>query len=275
MADWTTLEGARLFTEGVTSSRYVAITAGSANVKGSWTAIATSITDGGDGFIICLTFCSTAFVDLLVDIGIGGAGSETVIIPNLLITTGGGSGGVVPGAKVFIPLPLLAGDRLSARCQSTTGAVTIRIGLTTMQLALGQSSGLARVAAYGPNTADSGGTSIDPGGSANTKGAWTQITASTSSDHTGFFLAFGNQANSLRTDCTWLVDIGAGSGGSEVVLLADVPLSGSAGMDWVTPTFWPFLALGIPAGTRLAARASCSITDATDRLIDIALYGVS
>jgi len=39
------------------------------------------------------------------------------------------------------------------------------------------------------------------------------------------------------------------------------------------PVLGPF-PVAIPSGSRIAARAQCNISDATDRLFDVAVYGV-
>jgi hypothetical protein len=43
---------------------------------------------------------------------------------------------------------------------------------------------------------------------------------------------------------------------------------------YFTPATFGPLSVQIPANTRLSARCQCSITDATDRLIEVALYGL-
>lgn len=71
--------------------------------------------------------------------------------------------------------------------------------------------------------------------------------------------------------CSWSVDIGIGGVGSEVVLIPDVRFASAT--DGGTrpifhPRYQPFNTY-IPAGTRIVARASCSINTATARLLDV------
>jgi hypothetical protein len=97
--------------------------------------------------------------------------------------------------------------------------------------------------------------------------------ASLSSDIQGFALNFGNRVNTARTSCFWLVDFAIGGAGSEKIVIPDFLVRGHVSSDDVYPMWSPFMPMAIPAGTRIAARAQCSITDATDRLIEVMMYG--
>lgn len=273
MPDFPLLEGAVIETIGAVaaSSRGTLITASATpNTKGAYAQMVASTARHATGIVIIANRHGDANVDYLIDIAAGGAGSEQVILSNLLSTNG--PGGDAFGGWWYFPLAIPAGTRISARCQSTGASADVRVTAHLVGAQM-QIAPLSKVTTYGANTADSGGTSIDPGASANTKGAWTQLTAS-SAALAGFALAFGTQANTTRTRCTWLIDIGIGGAGSEQVLLADLLLSTDTSSDNMAPGATPFLPLSIPAGTRIAARAACSITDATDRLFDLVLYGV-
>lgn len=95
------------------------------------------------------------------------------------------------------------------------------------------------------------GTRATAGGSANTKGSWSQVTASLPHDAYGFWLTMAGTATSA-TSTDGLLDIGIGAGGSEVVLVPDL-LAGWLG----TPTQGPrtlFIPIFITKGTRVAVR---------------------
>ncbi len=95
------------------------------------------------------------------------------------------------------------------------------------------------------------GTRATAGGSANTKGSWSQVTASLPHDAYGFWLTMAGTATSA-TSTDGLLDIGIGAGGSEVVLVPDL-LAGWIG----SPTQGPrvlFIPIFIPKGTRVAIR---------------------
>ena len=95
------------------------------------------------------------------------------------------------------------------------------------------------------------GTRATAGGSANTKGSWSQVTASLPHDAYGFWLTMAGTATSA-TSTDGLLDIGIGTGGSEVVLVPDL-LAGWLG----SPTQGPrtlFIPIFIPKGTLVAIR---------------------
>jgi hypothetical protein len=115
----------------------------------------------------------------LVDIAIGAGGSEQVIVPNVLYDS---ARGVYQNAvNITLPISVPAGVRVSARVQEPGGSGTrdVQIGLTGR--AGGSNANNAEVGAvinYGANTSTSNGVLVDSGAVANTYGAWTQITAS-------------------------------------------------------------------------------------------------
>jgi len=133
--------------------------------------------------------------------------------------------------------------------------------------------GFRRCETYGAVTADSGGTGVDPGGSANTKGAWSELTAATSFDIGALLVVVGTRANSaVDASHEQLLDIGVGAASSEVVVLPDMALRASAVTDLYQPEFG-FYFVDIDAGSRIAARSEDNQTDATDRLLDVEAIG--
>ena len=95
------------------------------------------------------------------------------------------------------------------------------------------------------------GTRATASASTNTKGSWSQVTASLPHDAYGFWLTMAGTATSA-TSTDGLLDIGIGTGGSEVVLVPDL-LAGWLG----SPTQGPrtlFIPIFIPKGTRVAIR---------------------
>jgi hypothetical protein len=126
-------------------------------------------------------------------------------------------------------------------------------------------------ASYGINTGvDGKGTTVDPGGTAHTDGSWTEITptAAAQSGILEFHLFIGNNTNGTAATATWLVDIATGTPGSESVQINDIFLAASTSSDQILP-----VSVVLPgenfASQRFHARARCSITDATDRILTI------
>jgi hypothetical protein len=66
-----------------------------------------------------------------------------------------------------------------------------------------------------------------------------------------------------------------GGAGSEVVFLNDIRLFNSGLYNNFSPDHYGPLPVDIPAGSRISARAQCTGTDATDRLVDVIAHGFS
>lgn len=276
MPDWPSLGGDNRYEWGgdAANSRGVSLTApGAINTKGAWTQI-----------IAATAFCATAInihigegqanPDQLIDIGIGGAGSEIVLISNMV--KGTGTGNIGKGALYQFPLLIPQGVRISARYQTTSiTSPNCRVSVRLMGQGFFSPSPLEVVTTYGADTTDSGGTSIDPGATANTKGAWTVLSASTGQPMRALVFAAGNQGNTTRTSCNWLVDVGMGGAGVEQVIVPNYWLEASSTDDTVTPQASPLFPVNIPSASRLVVRAQCSINTATVRLFDAVIYGVS
>lgn len=255
------------------ASRGTTVTAnGSNNVKGNYAELIAA-TAFEASFILIMLDDQVAAVDYLIDIAVGAGGSEVIIASNLLAT--GGTGSIVYGAHYMIPIKIPAGSRLAARCQCSTGSSAIRVSALLFGGGFLAPETLSLVTTYGDNTADSGGVSVDPGGTINTKGAYSQITASTTYQIRWLIIAIGNQLNNVRTSQSWLIDIAVGAAASEVVLLPNITLNCSTSPDIITPQTICMIPIKIPAGTRLSVRAQSDGNDATDRLFDVILYGVS
>ena len=247
-------------------------TAATANVKGAYFTVVTSSAFAAHGFVFQFGQCSTG-IDFMVDIAIGAAGSEIVIVPNVCI--GSGTGACARKSGYLIPIAIPAGTRISARAQGTslTTAVYIKIHLLG-DLAGGMDS-YGKMLTYGANTATTQYTSVDPGAVANTKGAWTQLTASTTYPIKGFMFDTSNLVQTARTGANWLLDIGIGAAASEIVILPNYHIECVATDDTIlhTPSIiWP---ISIPAGTAISARCQSSLITATVRLLPVGILAFS
>jgi hypothetical protein len=256
------------------ASRGATITSSAtANVKGTYTQLIATTGFEVDGVLVMADDQATG-VDYLVDIAVGAAASEVVLLPNLLFT--GATGSISYGANYFFNVPVKAGERISARCQASTLSSIIRISCLAFGVDFMASSPLGIVTAYGVATGTSGGTSVDPGATINTKGAYAQLVASTTAPIRKCMIAIGNQHNSARTvSSSWLLDIAIGGAGSEQVILSNLALNSSTSPDIVAPQVYGPIPIGIPSATRLAARSQCSDATAGSRTFDVAIYGES
>ncbi|MGH8700059.1 MAG: hypothetical protein ACREVR_02630 [Burkholderiales bacterium] len=264
--------------EVTSTSLGTAITAsGSANTKGAWTQIIASTDHDARGIGISLVTpddsASPGRWDGLIDIGIGAAASEQVIVPNLLLSAVYEGGN---GKYFWFPLFIPKGTRLAARMQCSTASRTCyaQISLGSAVFALGAQA--QKVAALGANTADSGGLGLSTSASNHTKGSWSEIVSSSAEQYNGLLLTFGHRAAGVSTDDSdYLIDIGVGAGGSEQVVIGDIYTR----CEYDTEDFEPkvlYFPVSIPKGARIAARdqVSNAAAAAGNRDIDVVLYGV-
>lgn len=110
---------------------------GTANTKGSYAQIVASAAATYRGFLVVIDTLNTTASALngkLLDIAIGAAASEQVIVPNIAIALNNGVGNQPQVLGPFwVPIP--EGTRLSARCQCSSNAADSRkLGITLMGL---------------------------------------------------------------------------------------------------------------------------------------------
>lgn len=274
MPDWPISGGGRVETAGALTSGATAGTTVTANAtpntKGtSFTELIAATSFTARGIII-----STETPELdssLLDIAVGAPTFETIVIPDLLLSA---NGNVNHMSLAYFPITIPAGSRISAHMASTTGGETAQVVIHLIGGGFSAPAAFSKVTAYGVVTADSGGTQVDPGGTAHTKSSpWTEIEDSTEFPMQGLVIAAGAQANGTMATSQWLVDIGVGSP-PEQVIIPNWRLYGNLGEE-LTPNISPVFPVSIPKGSRLAVRMQCSITDAADRLLDFVLYGIS
>ncbi len=255
------------------STDSIAVTANaSANTLGSFAQIVASTGDDINGF--WLTICSDTISvnsDYLLNLAIGSASNEEIIVPNILYSLSGGSD-LDFLKKLFIPIEIPAGTRISAQIQSTTGSNVARVSIMAAPPFFTSPVMGQEVISIGENTGDSGGTQVDPGGTANTKGSYVQMTASLSDDIRAIMVLQGQQANTNQRNNRVHFDLAIGAGGSEEILIPDMVTRVSAteilnGMN-------DFVPIAIPAGTRIAIRSASSDNNSPDRLLDYVIYGL-
>ena len=276
MSDWQIGGGAQQFSmvgQDILARLEAVYPSLTANTKGSWVELTSSSEIDASAITVMISYAYGG-ADYLVDVGIGALGSEQVLISNLSVSIGTASYGDKRSFNIRVPIAIPAGTRISARVQATGTSTSRMIRCGVLLEHNGQSTG-GHVITLGATTADSGGIGVDPGGTDSTKGAWSEISASTTSDIRGAFFCFGNKVNTSRTSCDWLVDIGIGAAASEQVILPNISLATHTYPDSLFPCHTPLYNLNIPAGSRVTARSACTIIDATDRLFDIAMYGIT
>ena len=270
MTNWRIGNGSQLYQS--TPLRINVSSSASANTKGSWVEVFSS-TDFTANFIWILGGWSTGGRNYLIDVAIGSAGNEKVILSNLHY-----AGSTINASRIgfnfSFPIYIPSGERVSIRCQSTSGSQSIRFNVGISAITFGSRPGYNKVITYGAVTGDSGGTQVDPGGSALTKGSWVQFKDSTEMNIGAIMMSIGNRQNTAPGWEWAYVDIGVGGAGSEVVVIPDIGHHMTYENESRVPGQTPILFCNIPKGSRVALRASSNITDATDRLMDIVLYAL-
>lgn len=269
MPDWSVRGGGQRTADGgavPASSRGTAVTSGAVHTKGAWVTLLAATAFDAQGLLVHMGDINE--VTPLLDIGLGAAGAEVVLIPNLRRS------GRAGGSSVYFPVAVPAGTRLSARVQSPGASSALYVNVTLFAQGLTPSSPLSRVTSYGEVLSLTSALALDPGGVANTKGAWVELVGATTSPIRELLVSFAENNQFSSTSCSWLVDFGLGAAGAEVVLLPDIGAVVNTTTDIVLPTNVGPLPLDLPAGVRLAVRAQCSIIDPADRVLTVLAHGI-
>ncbi len=245
-----------------------AIATTTADTKGSYVELIASTKFNSSLLVVNIKDNSVSPIDHLVDIAVGAAASEQDVISNILISARN-------DVRCYMfPIFIAAGSRISARAQSDTNTEILDITVRLFGKTLANSTPLGRCTTYGADTGDTSGVGIDPGATGNTKGSYAEITAATTNNIREALIVFGGQSNNAMTDAQLLVDFAVGAAASEQDILDNILVSMIATGDIIAPPIYGPVPLNIPSGTRLSARAQSSITDATDRLFDVVVYGL-
>jgi hypothetical protein len=210
---------------------------------------------------------------MLVDIMIGGSGSEQALIPNLMCGQAGASNSASSQpVYYYFPIIVPSGSRLSARAQSVTASDTVHIQVHLIQNQIPGRWYGTRVTDYGTSTADSRGTLHTANGSGSTYATTTQLTASSTNPikalQVGIDLGTSTAGNTGRG----VLRLAAGSSTNYIV--SNLPYRESTTLENIDPTFanmilanMPF---SIPAGSYLGVGAMQSTGSARG----FAIYGV-
>ena len=248
-----------------TCGAVAASSTGTTVANGSYTQIIASTSFDYNEILVVATLASNS-ADGSLDIARGSAGSEQILIDNLRLSI---SAANPTFCSARLPLRVPRGSRLAAQAHGLTPNVMI-YGISHGPLS---TSGYTRAESL--NIASNIGTTIDPGASANTLSAWTQLIASTSRNYNALMIMCGGAGRAAGTaGVTWLTDIGIGGAGSEQTLFKQLlgTETGSSIFALDPTSFGPF-PCSIPSGNRIAARVQSSTSTAGRRAIDVAAYG--
>lgn len=270
MGDFQVLEGyVRAENFGATGAAYgVAVTAAS-GAFGAWATLVDPVPNSCFGYIALLSNPSGAD-KYVVEFG-GPPRLAFDQLGTLMFQTPRAAQGSV---AIFLPIGIKAGSALMARAMRNGGGPNQTIAAAAILLPRGWGGlpSYGRAREYGLLGGPSGRV-VDPGATANTKGAWVALIGITDRPIRYLVLMAGLRANTAAASFRWTVDLGVGAAGAEQVVIPDWVLASNVTSDDLGPTMLG-LPLSIKEGSRLAVRAKCSGTDATDRLIEVAALGI-
>lgn len=225
---------------------YTTVTADTtSHTKGAWTEIVPAAAYSFDVGMVVVRIqnvsASATNTAMLIDIGVGAASSEQVLLPNILA---GGNGSSPYWFPIFVP----GGTRISARCQAAVaGGDTASVNVDLYGGPGVASHPLVYYAAEncGADTATSDGVTL-------TVGSWVQLKSATDYDAVAavpMFAVGGTVAGANNT-----INVGIGASSSEQVLIDKVKISTntSEAVSDATPTGLLPMDFRIPAGTRVA-----------------------
>lgn len=235
------------FTHAGYNTGSVTITASAtAHTKGSWSQIIASTTAQTTmiNFAVISVNVSTADSATLLDIGVGAAGSETVIVPNIAI-------GGCSTAVFRIPVKIASGSRIAARIQGVRASQTAAINARDFQCVNATDAALIPTAVdvLGTSTATSTGTAMS-----GASGTWVEIVSSTSQPYIAFVIAPSTSDTDTASQGDAVYEIGVGASGSEV-RFGELNFAIGASENFsVSPLRLNTFGREVPTGSRLAIR---------------------
>lgn len=241
-----------------------------AHTKGAYSEAITSLDHYTDVLYVSISNCGVADSRYLLDVAVGAAASENVIIPNLYAQELGSFGA---NSEYVLPVSIAAGERIALRCQAGGVSQGCNVICHAGSGGFHHMRGATKYHAMGVDTANTRGVSLTPGASGS-KGSYAEITSSAPADLHGLWLCILNQARDTSMNETKIeVDLAIGAAASEEIVVPDIQLYAETTNDGITPGV-TFLPIPIAEGTRVAVRAAESSANGA-ATYDTILYGVS
>lgn len=247
---------------------------GSTNTKGSYSQLVASTPYDCCG--LWLNYCNASQAGVTnncsLDLAVGGAGSEQIVIPDIILATVGITSGYCN--SIFFPIAVPAGTRIAARSQAPSASETVSVNVVLCDGSFDNDQGLSAFKSYGSVLSGAThGTVVDPGGIANTKGAYAQLVASTTYDISSLWAIFDGFTGGSGTNNS-LVDIAVGAAASEQVIIPNIFYGMRSSPLFIQALYGPFK-VNIPAGTRLSARSQATSNVSGTRQCNLTLMAAS
>jgi hypothetical protein len=192
--------------------------------KGGWAQVIASLDHDTYGLLININSnnASAASRNTVVDIGIGAAASEVVLIPDLICGNAGVYNGQGGGSWHYFPILLPAGTRVAARAQGTV-VTAFRVYIQAMQRPSNPS--MVKVASF----VEAIGMTV-PTGTAQTPGttnksAWVLLGTTARDLWWWQMSAQVTSADTAHLNSAIHMDIAVGNGTDYQILMQDVPFS--------------------------------------------------
>lgn len=261
MTQYSQLRGAGTYFETLT-------TGGSSHTKGSWKELAASTPWDSSRIHLNVRSISTAFRYGLIDLGIGAAGSESVIAADVAVHVG--SDLLVDCGLIPIDVDIASGSRVAVRGQGSSASLNIGLSAMLEDRALGAGA----VSTYGTVGGSSRGTTVDAHASTPFAfGSWVELVASTAAAHNALGIMVTTQNNAISVFTQWNVQIGVGSAGNEVPF-CEFRMVANGTNDRMAPGFFKVFP-SLSSAVRLAARVNSSSTTSGQRQVQVSLLGMN
>jgi len=238
---------------GRISAKYTATAtyAGTTNTKGAWVEIVSSCPSGVNEIIVTMQGAdgaSSTHLTWLLDVGIGAAGSEVVLIPDIHHHSYDTASGNAVYSRSQFPAAIPAGTRIAIRAQcSHAYACSADIHLLSADLT---GARLSRIDAMGVVSSVSAGTQVTCPASG--EGSWVEISSSAARAYHKLGLSVINNQNAL--DLVSLIDIGIGAAASENAVMTDMQYIFRPAISGTHPKGVTWIPITVAQGVRIAAR---------------------
>jgi hypothetical protein len=244
-------------------------TSATIHTKGAYADLIASVAKDSFGIYVMATGvgASAAATGYLLDVAVGAAGSEGIILPDLDV--GFADDNQSQGKAWFWPLFIPSGSVLRARGQALVASDVAAIGVWLCQASNYPIDG-GKVTAYGALAASSNGTSVTPGSGA--FGAWTQIGATGAVKRARYWTCgYDGKADTTIVVANVLVEIGVGPNSTSVDSIGVFKFSQTAAELINGPYPSMPIARDVPDGETLWAR----IASAETEVRGVVIYGIS
>lgn len=251
---------------------------GSSHTKGSWTKVLDGATLGEaqcDALLVSFGKKLNA-QSMLVDLAMSNATPEYYIFAADMLYARGSANSDMCTYLLPVRLPIVGSgsNDIYARCQQVSTSQTMNVHVSPIFTGIDFGSGGRCVTLGAISSSASSGTSVDPGGTANTKSSYVEFSSSVAIDVRAIAIAVGPSTdfNRTGTPINIVLDVAYGSAGSECIVIPNHMTSFGTTHDFMTNQMIVPVPVSIPRGSRIAVRSMSNNNVVGDRSIEVILY---